>query len=263
MEIAAQYPADPSLKGKLAWSVVFHAALAGGLIASAMVSNHGANWGGVGGGSVTVGIVGSMPGIPLPKPPAVTESRVVDETKGLYKTEPKPKIETPPPNAHSIPAFDKNKPPVAPTHPSKVFEDKTPPPSNSVPYGGGGSPSLPYSPFTVSGATQGGMGFTGPGGGDFGSRYPWFVEAVRNRVSSNWVQSMVDPSVRWAPRAVITFQILRDGSIANVQIMQSSGNRAVDNSAVRAIQSSSPVTKLPNDYSGSTVNVEFWFEFRR
>ncbi len=244
-------------------SALFHAALAGTMLVSAVVSHRGNNWGGIGGGSVEVGIVGHMPGIPLPKPAAVTESRVVDESQGLYKSEPKPKDVPPPPDAHSLPAFDRNKPPVVPTHPSKVLEDTTPPPSNAVPYGGGGSPALPYSQFTVSGATQGGMGFTGPGGGDFGSRFPWFVEAVRNRISSNWLQTMVDPSVRWAPRAVITFQILRDGSIANVQLLQSSGNRSVDNSAVRAILGSSPVTRLPNDYSGSTVNVEFWFEFRR
>ncbi|MFZ0821415.1 MAG: energy transducer TonB [Candidatus Acidiferrales bacterium] len=262
MEFSAQHPADPSLKGTLVVSAFFHAALAGTLVVSAVIQHRGNNWGGVGGESVEVGIVGHMPGIPLPKPAAVTESRVVDETKGLYKSEPKPKDVPPPPDAHSIPEFDKNKPPVVPTHPSKVLEDNTPPPSNAVPYGSGGSPALPYSQFTVSGATQGGMGFTGPGG-DFGSRYPWFVEAVRNRISSNWLQSMVDPSVRWAPRAVITFQILRDGRIVNIQITQRSGNTAVDNSAVRAILSSSPVTRLPNDYSGSVLNVEFWFEFRR
>jgi len=263
MEFSAQHPADPSLRGTLVWSAIFHAALAGTMLVSAVVSNRGNNWGGVGGGSVTVGIVGHMPGIPLPKPEAITESRVVDTSKGLYKSEPKPKDVTPPPDAHSIPEFEKNKPPIVPTHPSKVFEDKAPPPSNAVPYGGGGSPALPYSQFTVNGATQGGMGFTGPGGGDFGSKFPWFVEAVRNRISGNWLQSMVDPSVRWAPRAVITFQILRDGTIANVQLLQSSGNRSVDNSAVRAILSSSPVNRLPNDYSGTTVNVEFWFEFKR
>jgi periplasmic protein TonB len=262
MEFTSQHPADPSLKGMLVWSGIFHAALAGTMVFSAVMQNRGNNWGGIGSGSVEVGIVGHMPGIPLPKPAAVTESRVVDTSKGLYKSEPKPKDVPPPVDAHSIPAFDKNKPPVVPTHPSKVLEDKTPPPSNAVPYGGGGSPALPYSQFTVNGATQGGMGFTGPGG-DFGSKFPWFVEAVRNRISSNWLQTMVDPSVRFAPRAVITFQILRDGSIVNIQIIQSSGNASVDNSARRAILSSSPVNKLPNDYSGGTVNVEFWFEFKR
>ncbi len=45
------------------------------------------------------------------------------------------------------------------------------------------------------------MGFTGPGGGDFAGRFPAYVDAVRNRISSNWLQSTVDPTVRWAPRA--------------------------------------------------------------
>ncbi len=67
----------------------------------------------------------------------------------------------------------------------------------------GGAPALPYSQFTMNGATQGGMGFTGPGGGDFAGRFPAYVDAVRNRISSNWLQSTMDPSVRWAPRDAI------------------------------------------------------------
>jgi len=62
---------------------------------------------------------------------------------------------------------------------------------------------------------------------------------------------------------VFTFQILRDGSIVNVQVMQSSGNASVDNSALRAIQGSSPLGPLPSEYSGSNVTVQFWFDFRR
>jgi protein TonB len=62
---------------------------------------------------------------------------------------------------------------------------------------------------------------------------------------------------------VVTFTVLRDGNITNVQILRSSGNASVDNSAVRAIMSSSPVERLPSEYSGNSVNVEFWFEFRR
>lgn len=104
---------------------------------------------------------------------------------------------------------------------------------------------------------------TGAGGGDFGSKYSWFVDGVRNRISSNWLQSMIDPSIRFAPRATVTFDILRDGSIVNIQVTHSSGNASVDNSARRAILSSSPVYKLPNDYSGQLVHVEFWFEFKR
>ncbi len=115
----------------------------------------------------------------------------------------------------------------------------------------------------MNGPTQGGMGFSGPGGGDFSGRFPSYVDAVRNRISSNWLQSTVDPTVRWAPRADFSFTVLRDGSVTNVQMLQSSGNRSVDNSALRAIQSSSPMSALPSNYSGSSVTVEFWFDFRR
>lgn len=261
MQNVAIHPGDPSLKRMLVISATLHGALAAAVILSTFVAGRGESWGSAGGSAVTVGLVGSIPAVPLPKPDAITPNRVVDDSKGLYKAEPKPKV-VPPPATDTIPEF-KHAKPLPPSRPSKVLEDNTPPPTNAVPYGGGGAPAVPYSNFTVSGATQGGMGFTGSGGGDFASRYSWYVDAVRNRISSNWLQSMVDPSIRFAPRAVVSFQILRDGTITNIQVLHGSGNASVDNSAMRAILSSSPVSKLPNDYSGSVVNVEFWFEFRR
>ena len=247
------------------WSVIFHALLFSSLVVSTIFSRRGDTWGGPGGGnSVSVGLVGHLPGVNLPRPEAVTTSRVVDTSKGLYKSEPQPKPkEVEEPETKKIPEFTKEKTPHYVTTPSKILEDKTPPPTNAVPYGGGGAPALPYSQFTMSGATQGGMGFSGPGGGDFTGKFPAYVDAVRNRISSNWLQSTVDPTVRWAPRSQFTFQIMRDGSVANVQMMQSSGNRSVDNSALRAILSSSPMSPLPSNYSGSSVTVEFWFDFRR
>jgi periplasmic protein TonB len=265
MSYSPAHPGADNLKKPLVWSLGFHILLFGSLGVSTFYSHRGESWGGSGGdNAVTVGLVGKLPGVTLPRPDAVTTSRVVDESKGLYKSEPQP---APPkeiaPDTKTIPEFKKEKKPQYITHPSKVLEDKTPPPENAVPYGGGGAPALPYSQFTVGGATQGGMGFSGPGGGDFTGRFPAYVDAVRNRISSNWLQSSVDPSVRWAPRAQFTFQILRDGTVTNVQMTQSSGNRSVDNSALRAILSSSPVSALPSGYSGSIVSVEFWFEFRR
>jgi len=264
MAYAPAHPDAASLKKPFVWSVGFHALLFGSLAVSTIFSHMGDTWGGAGGDNgVTVGLVAKLPGVMLPRPDAVTTSRVVDTSKGLYKSEPQPKPKEVEPDTKQIPVFAKEKTPHYVSRPSKVLEDATPPPANAVPYGGGGSPALPYSQFNLSGATQGGMGFSGPGGGDFTGKFPSYVDAVRNRISSNWLQSTVDPSVRWAPRAQFTFQILRDGTVTNVQMMQSSGNRSVDNSALRAIQSSSPMSSLPSNYSGSSVTVEFWFEFRR
>ena len=257
----ATYQTAESLRAPLGYSVALHTLLFGSLLISSVYSHRGDLWGGPGGGAVSIGLVGSLPGIPLPKPDVVTTSRVVDETKGMYKSEPKP-VE-PPTEATPIPKFEKKKPPRYITRPSRVLENPAQPPPNAVPYGQGGAPSVPYTSFSMGAGTQAGLGMSGAGGGNFGSRFPWYVEAVQRRISSNWLQSTVDPTVRWAPRVVATFQILRDGSVTNIQLLRSSGNASVDASAVRAIHDSSPMQPLPSEYPGSNVSVEFWFDFRR
>lgn len=253
---------DESLRRYVVASLGLHAALACIAIGYAWFGHNGSDWGGPG-GSVTVGIVGSLPAIPLPRPEVESPSRVVDESKGLYKSEPQPKPK-PEPDATPIPKFERNKPPKYVSRPSKVLENPVPPPANAVPYGGGGTPTVPTTSFAIGpGNTQAGLGFNGVGAGDFGSRFSWYVEAVQRRISRNWLQSTVDPSVMWAPRVVVTFTILRDGSVTNIQIMQSSNNYSVDNSAIRAVRDSSPLDRLPAGYSGSEVHVEFWFDFHR
>jgi protein TonB len=259
-------PPGEKLGRSLAWSGLFHFVLAALFVVSALLSHRGEMWGGAGsgGGAVQVSLVGSLPAIPLPEPDAVTVNRVVDTTKGLYKSEPPPKIPNEP-EATKLPEFMQEKRPkwITPRK-SKLLENKALPPKNAIPYGEGGAPAVPYSgsTFTVGQNTQGGLNMSGPAGG-FGNMFPWYVEAVQRRVSSNWLQATVDPTVQWAPRAVIDFEILRDGTVVNVQVMKSSGYPSVDASAVRAIQMSSPLNPLPGGYSGSNVNVEFWFDFRR
>lgn len=263
--LAADRPM-PSLRGPLTLSIILHMALFGGALINAYFSHRGENWGGPGSGTVTVSLVGSTPGVPLPEPAIVSPSRVVDESKGLYKSEPPPEIQAPQPDAIPLTKFKlKPPPPKYVTRKSKILENRTPPPQNAIPYGAGGTPTVPYSSFAMGAGngTQAGLGFGQGGGGDFGSLYPWYVQAVQRRISSNWLQSTIDPNVAVAPRATITFDILRDGTIANVQIEQSSGNYSVDSSAVRAIRDSSPLNALPSGFSGSRVGVEFWFEFRR
>jgi periplasmic protein TonB len=252
---------EVSLRTPLIFALVLHAGLLTLMAVSGYLSNRGESWGGAG-GAITVGLVGSVPGVPMPRPEVETQNRVVDESKGLYKSEPEKKVQ-PPPDATPIPKFDRNKPPKYNTRPSKVLEDPEPPPENAVPYGGGGAPTVPYTSFSMGVGTQGGLGFSGVGGGNFGARFPWYVEAVQRRISGSWIQASVDPAIRFAPRIVATFDILRNGTVTNIQITRSSGNSSVDTSAVRAIRDSSPLQALPNEYSGSKVSVEFWFDFKR
>jgi protein TonB len=101
------------------------------------------------------------------------------------------------------------------------------------------------------------------GTGDFGSRYAWYVDGVRRKVSENWLKYQIDPTVSTARRVYITFDISRSGSPGNVKIEQSSGVPSLDISAMRALQRIDTFGPLPNDYSGSRVSVEFWFDYKR
>jgi periplasmic protein TonB len=280
--IAATRPPADSLKTPLLLALVLHGCLLVGALVGGYFQGHENSWGGPG-GSINVGIVGSMPAIPLPTPEVQNTSRVVDNSKGLYQSKPLPPPVIPQ-DATPIPEFLKSKPPKpvakpkvekplsVPTEPkynsrpSKLLENKTPPPENAVPYGGGGAPAIPRSSsFAMgnTGTTQAGLAFNGAAGGDFGSRFSWYVTAVQQRISSNWLQSTIDQNISWAPRVVVTFDILRNGAITNIQITQSSNNQSVDLSAMRAVQQSSPVMALPAAYGGSRVGVEFYFDYRR
>ena len=77
-------------------------------------------------------------------PEVATESRVVDESKGLYKAEP-PKITPPPPwtRCRFRNSRKSSRRRSIVTRPSKVSREHTPPPPNAVPYGGGGTPAVP------------------------------------------------------------------------------------------------------------------------
>lgn len=257
---------DPGFRKFLIYSLVLHGALVVWIAISIYLNLHGPEWSGVGGeaGSINVKLAGPAAGIPMPVKPTITESKAVDETKGLYKEEPKP-IPPPAPElkapAELIPKF-KNEKPKPPSHKSKVDESKTPPPDNAVDYGKGGQPNLPMSYATKPGGGSGPITANGQGGGDFASRYAWYIESVRRRIGQNWLQSTIDPQVRAARRAhcVMTFRIYRDGSIKSMTMFQTSGNISMDNSAQRALLSSNPMPPLPNDYSGSYVDVTFDFD---
>jgi protein TonB len=113
-----------------------------------------------------------------------------------------------------------------------------------------------------AGAAKGGFGFTG-GGGDFGSRFAWYVRVVNQKVSENWLKYEVDSRIQTANRVYLTFDIDRSGRPSHVQVEQSSGVPSLDVSAVRALQRIDTFGPLPPDYSGSKVSVEFWFDYTR
>ena len=255
---------DLSFKRFFTWSLILHVALTATVLLSMWLQRSGEAWGGIGGGgdgSVKVNLVASA-GIPMMQPTNTTESEAVDPTKGLHKEEEKPNPPEPKTDATKIPKFEKEKP-LPPSKKSKVFEPKTPPPQNAVPYGKGGTMNIPTGSSNTPGPlSAGGIAASGQGGGNFAGRYPWYLESVRRAVTQNWYQNTIDPAVRASRRAhtTMTFTIARDGKVTNIRIAESSGNRSMDDSAQRALLSIDHFPQLPSDYSGQYVDVTFDFD---
>jgi len=251
---------DAPFKRFLGYSAWLHIGLIAAVALSVWIQRSGNPWGGIGGGDsgVKVDLVSSA-GIPMPHPVVPTPSQVVDPTKGL--AEEAPKIEEPKTDATKLPKFEKEKP-LPPPKKSKVFEPKKPPPDNAINYGKGGGMDVPTGYSQNPGASSSGVAVQGEGGGDFATRYGWYVESVKRAISQNWIQTSIDPSVRAARRAkaTATFRINRDGSIKNIRLDTSSGNRSMDDSATRALLSIDKFPTLPSDYSGSYVDVTFDFD---
>ena len=199
--------------------------------------------------------------VPLPATNAQTQNVLANESKGITKSQPKPE-EKPEPDAIEIQGKNSKIKPTKPPTPTKSKPQPAPQEeSNQVAFGEGGPVSGPYGSFAAGGA-KGGFGVTG-GGGDFGTRYGWYVEVIQRKVSENWLKYEVDPGINNAQRVYITFEVARDGHPYNVKVEQSSGVPSLDQSAVRALQRIDTFGPLPSDYNGSKISVEYWFDYTK
>ncbi|MGA2416349.1 MAG: TonB family protein [Candidatus Sulfotelmatobacter sp.] len=245
----------------LLWSAGFHAGLTALIILYSVffMGSRGEGWGTGGGGSaIGVTLVSS---VPLPATPAPTQNVLANESKGITKSEPKVQEQEKEPDAVEIQGKNTNMKPKKPPAPTKERQPAPEPETNQVAFGEGGPVSGPYGTFDAGGA-KGGFGVNG-GGGDFGTRYGWYVQVIQKKVSENWLKYEVDPRITSAQRVYITFDVARDGHPFNVRVEQSSGVPSLDVSATRALQRIDTFGPLPSDYNGSKISVEYWFDYSR
>lgn len=114
------------------------------------------------------------------------------------------------------------------------------------------------------GSTSAGAGGVGMGQGNpFGERFGWYEAILRQMVAAKWNTSQVDPRLQTAPPVIVTFELLRDGSVRNVRLLQRSGNATLDYSAQRAILEAAPFPPLPRGFERDVALVEFWFQLKR
>ena len=79
-----------------------------------------------------------------------------------------------------------------------------------------------------------------------------------------WVTAQYEQArVQTAPEVIATFELLRDGRVRNLKIVQTSGVSALDYSVQRAILEASPFPPIPAGFDRDSARVEFWFELKR
>jgi len=78
-----------------------------------------------------------------------------------------------------------------------------------------------------------------------------YLNAVQAKIKRNW-----QPATDNRNLAVeVSFTINRDGSVTGIAISKSCGNETVDRLAKRAVEVSSPFTKLPPEFSGGQIEI--------
>lgn len=145
----------------------------------------------------------------LSEPPALSASPTVanppDVTAPLNPSDPAAKRSTPAPGSPHAPA------------------------AASVPTGPGPVKATAGSPPGASGA--------GLPGGDFA----WIRDAIQRAIA----YPATARRMGWEGKVVVAFQLLSDGSVRDVRVVQGSGHAALDRGAIDAVRNASPFPRSP------------------
>ena len=109
-----------------------------------------------------------------------------------------------------------------------------------------------------SGAGQVGIGPNTPLGDN---RLGWYAELIRERIAQNWNTNGLDTRSQRLP-ATVSFVIMRDGTVRNPRIVQSSGDYNIDTTALRAVFQSDHLPPLPPQITDSYISAQFTFNLR-
>lgn len=247
-----------SLSRPLLVSILFHAGVAGGLLALTWAGSQGAEkWGdpnALPGGAVGITAVKT---IDLPSRQGRVNP-VANDTESQIPARPvKPEPKSArKPDLEAIPIKSRNAPKrqsETPDSPQKFSPLKQPAPSQVY--------SSTAQATTSPMFSRAGSGEIGSGTGTLGTRFGGYIQVLRDTVARNWRSDELDARIQTA--AVVTFELLRNGTVQNVRVTQPSGNFAMDQSAQRAVIMSSPFPPMPAQYEGNSATVELWFRLRK
>ena len=93
--------------------------------------------------------------------------------------------------------------------------------------------------------------------GDFGNRFPWYVDGIKRKVSQNWIRGQVDPRTPKGAVVQIYFKVNRQGSPSNFKINTASGSPTLDRSCLLATERVDTFGDLPNESNDQWLDVTY------
>ncbi len=195
------------------------------------------------------------------KPPRFVSIALVSaQALGVREPSPPPsqpeprRAATPPPQP--TPAPERTRPrerPAEPT-PERAPSPQTATPAPPSPASGGDA--LQRRQGSPTGSTTGTAAFGARVGFDNPNfKHSYFIDQMTAMLSGQWVR----PAIGGELVALVHFRIHRDGSVTDLEIVESSGYSSYDLAALRAVQQAAPFPPLPRSFSESSLGVTVEF----
>jgi len=90
--------------------------------------------------------------------------------------------------------------------------------------------------------------------------FTYYLRQLQSKISQSWAPPRA--ATAGGERAIVVFEIGRDGLIKEPALEKSSGNAIYDQSAIRAVMEASPFPPLPPEFRRPSLRIRFGFEFR-
>jgi len=268
-ELEREMKPDP-LAASATGSIVLHALLFGGIVFYAFFNGFAHhNWGNPGPGSAMQVKLDSAV-IPLPSDQPKNDNVLPTEKPSPAPAPPAPKAQ-PIEDEKAIPIADKQKkidkpekkkpvetaakqPEVKPAPPLKSqAKQPIPKPQDKIQYGEKAGSKLSRSTYAQNPSDQP----VSVNNGDFGSRFPWYVDGIKRKVGQAWNVREVDPRTPKGAVVTIYFKIDRQGVPSNFRINTASGSPTLDQSCLRATQRVDTFGDLPRESNLQWLDVTY------
>ena len=88
----------------------------------------------------------------------------------------------------------------------------------------------------------------------------WFsyMSNLQNKIRSKW-----HPEKQLlTSKTILRFNVSKNGMLNKISVYKSSGDQTIDNAAIKAVQAAAPFDHLPSNFTGSSIDIQFSFDYK-